>query len=157
MAPTAAQLDALFPQCMVYDRPMDRLSGDFVFVAERDQMAYLAACDCTGHGMSAALMTVLAREKLWQALDKASGPAHLLTRLDEKFRSAMMNGDTNAMRAVGMGLDLAVIAYQPTLQQLRFAGAKRPMWLVRNGKLLEFKGTSRSICLLYTSPSPRDV
>ena len=154
MAPTAAQLDALFPQCMVYDRPMDRLSGDFVFVAERDQMAYLAACDCTGHGMSAALMTVLAREKLWQALDKASGPAHLLTRLDEKFRSAMMNGDTNAMRAVGMGLDLAVIAYQPTLQQLRFAGAKRPMWLVRNGKLLEFKGTSRSIGGAYWRQQP---
>ena len=50
MAPTAAQLDALFPQCMVYDRPMDKLSGDFLFVAEQDQMAYLAACDCTGHG-----------------------------------------------------------------------------------------------------------
>ena len=29
MAPTAAQLDALFPECMVYDRPMDKLSGDF--------------------------------------------------------------------------------------------------------------------------------
>ena len=59
MAPTPEQLDALFPQCMVYDRPMDKLSGDFVFVAEKDEMAYLAACDCTGHGMSAALMTVL--------------------------------------------------------------------------------------------------
>ena len=96
MAPTEAKLDALFPQCMVYDRPMDKLSGDFLFVAEQDQMAYLAACDCTGHGMSAALMTVLAREKLWQALGKSSGPAHLLTRLDEKFRAAMMNGDTHA-------------------------------------------------------------
>ena len=154
MAPTAAQLDALFPQCMVYDRPMDKLSGDFLFVAEQDQMAYLAACDCTGHGMSAALMTVLAREKLWQALSKASGPAHLLTRLDEKFRAAMMNGDTHAMRAVGMGLDLAVIAYQPAQQQLRFAGAKRPLWIVRNGKLLEFKGTSRSIGGAYWRQQP---
>ena len=154
MAPTTAQLDALFPQCMVYDRPMDKLSGDFVFVAERDGMSYLAACDCTGHGMSAALMTVLAREKLWQALSKASGPAHLLTRLDEKFRAAMMNGDTHAMRAVGMGLDLAVIAYQPSLHQLRFAGAKRPLWVVRNGKLLEFKGTSRSIGGAYWRQQP---
>ena len=106
MAPTTEQLNALFPKCMVYDRPMDRLSGDFLFVAERGPMSYLAACDCTGHGMSAALMTVLAREKLWQAINKASGPAHLLTRLDEKFRAAMMNGDTHAMRAIGMGLDL---------------------------------------------------
>ena len=54
MAPTPEQLDALFPQCMVYDRPMDKLSGDFVFVAENEDMSYLAACDCTGHGMSAA-------------------------------------------------------------------------------------------------------
>ncbi|OUU17649.1 MAG: hypothetical protein CBC05_04815 [Crocinitomicaceae bacterium TMED45] len=154
MAPTAAQLDVLFPQCMVYDRPMDKLSGDFLFVAEQDQMAYLAACDCTGHGMSAALMTVLAREKLWQALSKSSGPAHLLTRLDEKFRAAMMNGDTHAMRAIGMGLDLAVLAYQPAQQQLRFAGAKRPLWIVRNGKLLEFKGTSRSIGGAYWRQQP---
>ena len=154
MAPTAEQLDASFPECMVYDRPMDRLSGDFLFVAEKDDMAYLAACDCTGHGMSAALMTVLAREKMWQALSKASGPAHLLTRLDEKFRAAMMKGDTHAMRAIGMGLDLGVIAYNHQLQQIRFAGAKRPLWIVRNGKLLEFKGTSRSIGGAYWRQIP---
>ena len=69
----------------------------------------------------------------------------MLTRLDEKFRAAMMNGDTHRMRAIGMGLDLAVLSYEPELQQLRFAGAKRPLWIVRQGKLLEFKGTSRSI------------
>ena len=62
MAPTDAQLNSRFPACMVYDRPMDKLSGDFLWVADRDNEAYLAVCDCTGHGMSAALMTVLARE-----------------------------------------------------------------------------------------------
>ena len=111
------------------------------WVADREHEAYLAVCDCTGHGMSAALMTVLAREKLWQAMNKASGPAHLLTRLDEKFRAAMMNGDTHRMRAIGMGLDLTVLAYSHKQRQVRFAGAKRPLWLVRDGKLLEFKGT----------------
>ena len=40
MAPTTEQLNALFPKCMVYDRPMDRLSGDFLFVAERGPMSY---------------------------------------------------------------------------------------------------------------------
>lgn len=145
MAPTTEQLNALFPACMVYDRPMAQLGGDFLFVAEKENRVYLAACDCTGHGMSAALMTVLAREKLWQAIHKAGSPAHMLTRLDEKFRAAMMNGDTHRMRAIGMGLDLAVLSYEPELQQLRFAGAKRPLWIVRQGKLLEFKGTSRSI------------
>ena len=154
MAPTEAQLNALFPECMVYDRPMDQLSGDFIFIADRDDLSYLAVCDCTGHGMSAALMTVLAREKLWQAMHRASGPAHLLTRLDEKFRAAMMNGDVHRMRAIGMGLDLAVLAYEPTLGRLRFAGAKRPLWIVRNGKLLEFKGTSRSIGGAYWRQIP---
>ncbi len=154
MAPTEEQLNALFPECMVYDRPMDQLSGDFVFVAERDDMAYLAACDCTGHGMSAALMTVLAREKMWQAMHRASGPAHLLTRLDEKFRAAMMNGDVHRMRAIGMGLDLGVLAYNRKLSHVRFAGAKRPLWVVRDGKLLEFKGTSRSIGGAYWRQLP---
>jgi len=154
MAPTEEQLNALFPECMVYDRPMDQLSGDFVFVAERDDMAYLAACDCTGHGMSAALMTVLAREKMWQAMHRASGPAHLLTRLDEKFRAAMMNGDVHRMRAIGMGLDLGVLAYSRKLSHVRFAGAKRPLWVVRDGKLLEFKGTSRSIGGAYWRQLP---
>ncbi len=104
--------------------------------------------------MSAALMTVLAREKLWQAIHKSVGPAHLLTRLDEKFRAAMLQGDTNGMRAVGMGLDLAVLAYNKELNQLRFAGAKRPLWIVRQGKLLEFKGTSRSIGGAYWRHAP---
>jgi serine phosphatase RsbU (regulator of sigma subunit) len=154
MAPTQEQLHDMFPDCMVYDRPMGQLSGDFLFVAERERLTYLAVCDCTGHGMSAALMTVLAREKLWQAIHKSVGPAHLLTRLDEKFRAAMLQGDTNGMRAVGMGLDLAVLAYNKELNQLRFAGAKRPLWIVRQGKLLEFKGTSRSIGGAYWRHAP---
>ena len=47
MAPTTEQLTALFPACMVYDRPMTQLSGDFLFVAEKENRVYLAACDCT--------------------------------------------------------------------------------------------------------------
>ena len=154
MAPTEEHLNELFPRCMVYDRPMGQLSGDFLFVAERESLTYLAACDCTGHGMSAALMTVLAREKMWQALSKATGPAQLLTRLDEKFRGAMLNGDTHALRSIGMGLDLAVLAYDASLNQVRFAGAKRPLWIVRDGRLLEFKGTSRSIGGAYWRHAP---
>lgn len=42
-------------------------------------------------------------------------------------------------------MDLAVIALNYDRRSLRFAGARRPLWIVRNGELLEYKGTPRSI------------
>ena len=47
--------------------------------------------------------------------------------------------------SAGAGMDLAVIALNHDRRSLRFAGARRPLWIVRNGELLEYKGTPRSI------------
>lgn len=145
MAPTDEDLSELFQDLAVYDNPRGFLSGDFLFARKKNDLTYLAVCDCTGHGMSAALMTVLAREKLSHAFDKSIGPAHLLTRLDEKFRKSILRGDKGRLMSVGVGMDLAVIAFNHDRRSLRFAGARRPLWIVRNGELLEFKGTPRSI------------
>ncbi|PCJ80222.1 MAG: hypothetical protein COA49_09585 [Bacteroidetes bacterium] len=145
LAPTEEDLKKMFPCLSVYDKPRGYLSGDFLFARQKKDIVFLAVCDCTGHGMSAALMTVLAREKFSHAFNKAVGPAHLLTRLDERFRMSILRGDKDRLMSVGMGMDLAVLAYDKCLQTIRFAGARRPMWIVRNGNLMEFKGTARSI------------
>jgi sigma-B regulation protein RsbU (phosphoserine phosphatase) len=145
LAPTDEELNDLFQNLAVYDKPLGFLSGDFLFARKKKDLTFLAVCDCTGHGMSAALMTVLAREKLSHAFDKSIGPAHLLTRLDEKFRRSILRGDKGRLMRAGAGMDLAVIALNHDRRSLRFAGARRPLWIVRNGELLEYKGTPRSI------------
>ena len=109
LAPTDEDLSELFQDLAVYDKPRGFLSGDFLFARKKKELTYLAVCDCTGHGMSAALMTVLAREKLSHAFGKSIGPAHLLTRLDEKFRKSILRGDKGRLMSVGAGMDLAVI------------------------------------------------
>ena len=58
-----------------------------------------------------------AGRKLWQALSRST---HLLTRR-RKFRAAMMNGDTHAMRAVGQS-GFGGHCLPAAQQQLRFAG-----------------------------------
>lgn len=145
LAPTEDDLNSMFLHLDIYDKPRGYLSGDFLFARKKNDITFLAVCDCTGHGMSAALMTVLAREKFSHAFSKAIGPSHLLTRLDEKFRRSILRGDKGGLMRAGIGMDLAVIAFDPYRQSIRFAGARRPMWIVRNGSLLEFKGTPRSI------------
>ena len=132
LAPTDEDLKELFQNLEVYDKPRGYLSGDFLFARKKNNLTYLAVCDCTGHGMSAALMTVLSREKLSHAFGKAIGPAHLLTRLDEKFRRSILRGDKGKLMSVGAGMDLAVIAFEHDRRSLRFAGARRPLWIVRN-------------------------
>jgi len=145
LAPTEEDLNTMFRCLGIYDKPRGYLSGDFLFAREKNNIIFLAVCDCTGHGMSAALMTVLAREKFSHAFNKAVGPAHLLTRLDERFRMSILRGDKGGLMSVGVGMDLAIIAYDKCLQTIRFAGARRPLWIVRNGNLMEFQGTPRSI------------
>ena len=49
----------VLPNSSIYYRPKDILSGDFYWVAETDTHKFVAAADCTGHGVPGALMSII--------------------------------------------------------------------------------------------------
>jgi len=142
--PADEMIEKVFGDSFIFYRPKDIVCGDFYWFAQRGDEALIAAVDCTGHGVPGALMTVIGNSILNQVM--ASGdttdPAGILTQLDKKLLETFKqhgNVSTND------GMDAAIVRYRISKKEITFAGAKRPLYIIKNGELLELKGNKSPI------------
>lgn len=136
-------LTSLLPASFVLFKPRDVVSGDFYWYGQKNGRIILAAVDCTGHGVPGAFMSMIGNDLL-DTIVKTNG----ITRPD-LILSAMHQGVMEALNQKQTdnkdGMDIALIVLDPEAQKLHFAGANRPLLLVRGGQLEEYKGTRRGI------------
>jgi serine phosphatase RsbU (regulator of sigma subunit) len=136
LIPDEAALQALFPDSFVFFRPCQLLSGDVLWCFDAGDVYYVAVVDCTGHGIPAAMLSVLAISLLRDAV-KLGSPAEMIKRLDTRLH-ALTHNQSNF--AVNDALDLALCCVDRQTHTLTFAGAHRPLYIVRNQELVELKG-----------------
>ncbi len=121
--------------------PKDIVSGDYYFFYENEQTRYVAAIDCTGHGVPGAMMSVIANSLLKEVFyNKAlHKPDEILYALDELLFDSLNKNNPDEIRYDGMDISLCAINKKNDL--LEFAGAMRPLFLVSNNELIEIKGS----------------
>lgn len=129
--PTKKQLNKLLGEHFVFIKPKQVVSGDFYWVANSGNATYIAAVDCSGHGMPGAFMsmlgTTLLNELILQQVNCA--PNLMLDHLREKVISTLSQtgqGEDNMD-----GMDVALVAFIPETLQLYYAGANMPAWIIR--------------------------
>ncbi len=132
-------------ECFVLFQPKDIVSGDFYYFHQHGDIIFIAAVDCTGHGVPGALVSMIAMEKLEDAFQQSDHPATILHLLNKRIKSAFQH--TEDHQSVRDGLDIALCALNTTTGKLEFAGANRPLWIIRKGAddIEEFKGTRTAI------------
>lgn len=135
LLPTADEVNQCFAQNFILYLPRDVVSGDFYWAAQRHGRRYFAVADCTGHGVPGALVSVLCIEKMDQALLMAEEPADVLEQLNREVRKALRQGQSEGMAGSRDGMDIALICIDDSNSRMTFAGAKRPLCLVRNGEM----------------------
>ncbi len=143
--PEKSILDTVIPNNFIFYLPKDIVSGDFYWFQKIDDVFYLAAADCTGHGVPGALMSVVSIDKLNQALfeQRLTEPSAILSAINQSIKLALKQNDGKNNQKDG--LDIALIKYEPALNKITYAGANRPLWLIRNELLEEFKPTKMAI------------
>lgn len=142
LLPPFSQFQKAFADAFVLYHPRDIVSGDFYWFAQHDQKVFVAAIDCTGHGVPGAFMTVMANSLLDEIINmqEVEDPAQVLLELDTKVRRHLHQGhaeDTGSQD----GMDIALLQIDLQSREIIFAGAKSPLYLVRNGHLNEIKGS----------------
>ncbi|MCB0410403.1 MAG: serine/threonine-protein phosphatase, partial [Flavobacteriales bacterium] len=125
----------------------DALGGDFYWVKEQNNYSLLAVGDCTGHGVSGALLTVLATSYLNTIIDKWQNfkPGIILDLLSSSIYNSLHQ--KNSDEEINDGLDISFITYNKEDRMVLFSGAMHTLYLNRNGEILEFKGTRKPIGL----------
>lgn len=138
--PEPERLQEIIPDSFILFRPRDIVSGDLYWFAEREGHLVVAAADCTGHGVPGALLSVVAASLFEeQVVAKGMlGAADILEAAREGMIAALNRNDESTESRDGMNVGLAVIG--PKRDSLRYAGAYGPLYLVRSGELIEYKG-----------------
>ena len=134
-------------QCLsdsfVLYKPKDRVSGDFYYIKKIGDHLVFAAADCTGHGVSGAFLTMLGITYLHDIsnVKQIDNPGKALDALRDKVKTTFESfGSENHN-----GLDIALCAINLETYELEYAGAYNPLYLVRDGELIEYKATRNPI------------
>ncbi len=138
--PAAGLISKALPACFILYKPKAIVSGDFYFYAETKERYILAAVDCTGHGVPGAFMSMIGHNLLTQIINEKGlyQPGDILNQLHKGVRHALQQDSEKSENRDGM--DLALIAIHKDFSKLEFAGANRPLYLIRNGQLFDTKG-----------------
>ncbi len=133
------------PNSFVLYRPRDVVSGDLPWFHITDEEIYLAVIDCTGHGVPGALISFIAYFSLNSIIsqDKRKTAAEILDELHLVVKRTLRQDSSDAKTRDGMDIALLKINYKTN--KMEFAGAHRPLLLLRNGKLKRYRGDRMSI------------
>lgn len=136
--PSVADLRTYFRDAFVYYKPKDIVSGDFWWLYATDDSVYVAAIDCTGHGIPGALMSVLGHSIFREVFSrlKTNDPSAILHEIDRELFIALNREHTH--KPYPDGMDVSLCRFDKNGKRLSFAGAYRPLVIARNGELMEY-------------------
>ncbi|HET8858438.1 tetratricopeptide repeat protein [Marivirga sp.] len=142
------------PFSFVYFKPKDIVSGDFYWYSRQEGCDILALIDCTGHGVAGAFMTVIANATMNQIVneEKETEPHKILAKLDIKVMDILKQKEVTTSNH---SMDVALCKIDYTNKMVTFAGAKRPLYVVENNKLIEFKGNNFTVGEYFNSPDKK--
>lgn len=140
------QVSSHLPEHFIIFKPKDIVSGDFYWAVEKNNFLYLAVCDCTGHGVPGAFLTVLGASFLNEIVAHAEkqSPAEILYALRERFIQELGETETRD------GMDVSLVSIDLTTNEFVWAGAIRPLYIFRKEQncMESFSGDKQSICFV---------
>lgn len=139
--PDPASIRRSMSDFSVFYAPKDVVSGDFYWAYKKDDLVFVAAIDCTGHGVPGAMMSVLGNSLLREVIIKrgVTEPSEILSQLDEElYVSLHGKRDGEEYRE---GMDIGLLVINRTTRVVKFAGAMRPLVRVKNGFAQEVRGS----------------
>ena len=152
--PELSILKNQFPESFVFYLPRDIVSGDFYWFAEKGPLFIIALVDCTGHGIPGAFMSMIGSTLLNKIVFdyNVTEPSKILGLLNKDINTSLHQEESSDSSHDGMDIALCVI--DRTESTLKFAGAGRPLIIVRNSELKEYKTNKGGIDGVYNNIFP---
>jgi tetratricopeptide (TPR) repeat protein/serine phosphatase RsbU (regulator of sigma subunit) len=119
--PPEDKIKEAFPESFIVYEPKDIVSGDFYWLGEVKDTILFATVDCAGEGVPGAFMSILVNSLLENiALEKKLiDPALIVEELNKsKYK-----------------VDTSVISWNKSQNELKFAGTKMPLVIIRDSKI----------------------
>ncbi len=158
MIPSEASFSKVFSQSFVYLRARDIVSGDFFWFHEKEDKVFVAAVDCTGHGVPGAFMSIIGIDLLKNIVEVqgVESPSEILKTMNGDLirtlnRQQQTNGNEND---INDGMDMSLVVIDRKKKMLEFAGAYNGFYLIRDNEIHSYKGDRFPIGYLKDGESP---
>ena len=94
-----------------------------------NQIILFAACDCTGHGVPGAMVSVVCHNALNRAVREfgLTQPAAIL----DKTAEIVIENFSKSEEDIKDGMDISLCSYNTKTKELQWAGANNPLWIVK--------------------------
>ncbi|MBN4081868.1 PAS domain-containing protein, partial [bacterium AH-315-C07] len=137
--PAARNLKKLFPESFIYFKAKDVISGDFPWIFENKDHSYVAAVDCTGHGVPGAFMSIIGYFLLNDVVRKNPeySAADILLELHDGIKLTLNQTENEDSHD---GMDIALCKINKNKRTFEYAGAHRPLVYSSNSELKVIKG-----------------
>ncbi len=142
LLPKERHFKRLFNDSFVFYKPQHVISGDFYWVGGSHNLRYLAVGDCTGHGVSAALLSVLALNLFeYVIMNKGIKKTNkILKEVDKKFIESFK--DSNNDNYDNPWIDISLICIDEVKKQIHFSSGNRKLILTKpNRETHIYKGS----------------
>lgn len=165
---TEEDIKKYLPHTFLYYQPKDIVAGDFYFFEVTDTHIFMAAADCTGHGVPGALMSVVCSNALTRCVKEfnISDPGKILDKTRELVLETLRKSGSDLKD--GMDISFATLTYgarnenesdskvapiSHSILALSWSGANNPLWYLKDGKMHEISADKQSIGQNY-NPKP---
>jgi len=167
--PSNKFIDSIINDYFIFFKPRDIVSGDFYFFEKKENLLYIIAADCTGHGVPGAFMSMLGITYLNSIINDSSikiskiqtvskvikkidnlktknvDAAYILNNLRKKIKLAL--GQTGKSIEQKDGMDMALCILNTDTLQMQYAGAHNPLYIAKNNELIEYKADRMPISI----------
>jgi serine phosphatase RsbU (regulator of sigma subunit) len=131
------------PESFVMYQPKDIVSGDFYWLENVNDLILFAAADCTGHGVSGAMVSVVCSNALNRTVKEfgITEPNKIL----DKTRELVLETFAKSESDIKDGMDISLCSLNTKTNELLWSGANNPLWYVSANNLNEIKGDKQPI------------
>jgi len=149
--PSIDSVKKFLPDSFVYYKPKDIVAGDFYYFESdklKENVCFIAAADCTGHGVPGALVSVVCSN----ALNRCVKELHLTDpgKILDNTRVLVLETFTKSSQEVRDGMDISFCSItKPSAKnkntKVSWSGANNPLWYIKSGELIEIAATKQPI------------
>lgn len=140
--------------------PKDVVSGDFYWIEEKNDTIYIAAADCTGHGVPGAMVSVVCSRALNVALHEENNLE--VNQILNRTRTLIVEQFLSKSSNIKDGMDICLISISKAKDdnyKLDFAGANNALMLIskeRNSSINDdFIKEEKNGVFLYEIPADK--
>lgn len=143
MLPKKRHFDRLFKDHFSIYLPKNIISGDFYWVGKRNNLEYIVVGDCTGHGISAALLSILAINLFeYSIMNKGIKKTNkILKEVDKKFIESFKHSETDNFD--NPWIDLSLVCIDKSKNEIYYSSANRKIVLIDSNQNINVYSGSR--------------